>query len=111
MSTSAPTDINGDASGSGSSIDYSNFNLTAAQGNDDLTRIVTCFLQAATNDYNGNLGARISSVFVIFVVSTIVTFFPVLAARVKKLRIPIYVYLFARYFGSGVIVATGFIHL
>lgn len=36
--------------------DFSNFNLTAAQGNDDLTRIITCFLQTGENEYNGNLG-------------------------------------------------------
>ncbi|KAK5116951.1 hypothetical protein LTR62_006672 [Meristemomyces frigidus] len=34
-----------------------------------------------------------------------------MASRMKKLRTPIYVYLFARYFGAGVIVATAFIHL
>ena len=37
--------------------------------------------------------------------------FPVVAKRVPRLRIPLYVYLFARYFGAGVIVATAFIHL
>ncbi|SCV05096.1 LANO_0G18382g1_1 [Lachancea nothofagi CBS 11611] len=63
------------------------------------------------NKYSGSLGARISSVFVIFFVSTFFTLFPVIAARVKRLRIPRYVYLFARYFGTGVIVATAFIHL
>jgi len=35
----------------------------------------------------------------------------VIAKRVPRLRIPLYVYLFARYFGAGVIVATAFIHL
>jgi len=43
------------------------------------------------------------------IASSAATFFPVLAARVRWLRVPIYVYLFARYFGSGVIIATGFI--
>lgn len=54
-------------------------------------------------------GVRISALFVILVVSTSLTFFPVLAARVRWCRIPLYVYLFARYFGAGVIVATAFI--
>ena len=63
------------------------------------------------NEYNGSMGARISSIFVIFFVSTLFTLFPVVAARVKSIRIPKYVYLFARYFGTGVIVATAFIHL
>ncbi|SCU78648.1 LAFA_0A07712g1_1 [Lachancea sp. 'fantastica'] len=63
------------------------------------------------NEYSGSLGARISSIIVIFVVSTFFTLFPVIASQVKWLRIPRYVYLFARYFGTGVIVATAFIHL
>lgn len=70
-----------------------------------------CYLTASTDEYNGNLGARISSIFVIGGISTFVTFFPVAAKRLPKLHIPLYVYLFARYFGSGVIVATAFIHL
>jgi zinc transporter 1/2/3 len=72
---------------------------------------VICALSASGNDYNGHLGARISALFVILIVSTAVTFFPVLAKRVRWLKIPLVVYLFARYFGAGVIVATAFIHL
>ncbi|RAH45806.1 ZIP zinc/iron transport family [Aspergillus brunneoviolaceus CBS 621.78] len=72
---------------------------------------VICYLNAAENEYNGHLGARISAIFVIFIVSTAVTFFPVIAKRVPRLHIPLYVYLFARYFGAGVIIATAFIHL
>ncbi|CUM64867.1 uncharacterized protein PRCAT00002482001 [Priceomyces carsonii] len=63
------------------------------------------------NDYNGSLGARISSVFVILFVSTAFTMFPLVAKRIKALKIPLYVYLFARYFGTGVIVATAYVHL
>lgn len=72
---------------------------------------IICYLNAGGNDYNGRLGARISALFVILIVSTAVTFFPVVAKRVRWLKIPTYVYLFARYFGAGVIVATAFIHL
>lgn len=74
-------------------------------------RDIICYLNAGSNDYNGRLGARVSALFVIMVVSTATTFFPVLATRVRRLRIPLYVYLFARYFGAGVIIATAFIHL
>lgn len=70
---------------------------------------VICYMNQGSNEYNGQLGARISSVFVILVVSTAVTFFPVMAARTTRFKIPLYVYLFARYFGAGVIVATAFI--
>jgi zinc transporter 1/2/3 len=74
-------------------------------------REVICYMNAGENDYDGRLGARISAIFVIFAVSTAVTFFPMLAKRNPRLHIPHYVYLFARYFGAGVIVATAFIHL
>jgi len=76
----------------------------------DPTAII-CYLNRGENDYDGRMGARISALFVILVVSSAATFFPVMAARVKWLRINIYVYLFARYFGAGVIIATAFIHL
>lgn len=62
-------------------------------------------------DYSGNTGGRISSIFVILVTSLIVTLFPVIANRVKWLRIPKTVYVIAKNFGSGVIIATAFIHL
>ncbi|KAG9248067.1 Zinc/iron permease [Calycina marina] len=72
---------------------------------------VVCYYSLGENEYNGKLGARISALFVILVTSTATTFFPVVAARVKWVRINIYVYLFARYFGAGVIIATAFMHL
>lgn len=52
---------------------------------------------------------RIASIFIIFVSSAIGAFFPLLARR--TLRLPRSVYDFAKYFGSGVIIATAFIHL
>ena len=72
---------------------------------------VVCYINQSSNEYNGNLGARVSSIFVIGIISTFVTFFPVLARRSARFHVPLYVYLFARYFGAGVIVATAFIHL
>lgn len=93
-----------DASGVGSSFDPTNVNLDTA----DATSII-CYLQSAQNEYDGGLGARVSALFVILIVSTAATLFPVLATKVPRLRIPVYVYLFARYFGAGVIVATAFI--
>lgn len=70
---------------------------------------VVCYLDAGEAGTNERIGVRISAIFVVLFVSSAVTFFPVLATRVKRLNIPIYVYLFARYFGAGVIVATAFI--
>lgn len=85
-------------------FDPNNVNLTSA----DPTQIV-CFLQLGQNEYNGNLGARISALFVILIVSSVATFFPVLSQRSKRFKVPLYIYLFARYFGAGVIIATAFI--
>ncbi|CAM1501273.1 Fc.00g104350.m01.CDS01 [Cosmosporella sp. VM-42] len=87
-------------------FDPENVNLTTAD-----PRQIVCFLNAGENDYDGRLGARVSAIFVILIVSSAATFFPVLATRSKRIRVPLYVYLFARYFGAGVIVATAFIHL
>ncbi|RHZ57464.1 high-affinity Zn(2+) transporter ZRT1 [Aspergillus thermomutatus] len=89
-----------------SSFDPSNVDLNTASQED-----VICYLSLSENEYNGHLGARISSIFVIFVTSTAFTLFPVVAQRLPKWHIPQPVYLFARYFGTGVIVATAFIHL
>lgn len=94
--------------GDTTAFDPNNVNLTAVveQG---LNVDVVCYLNAGGNEYNGKLGARISAIFVVLIVSSAVTFFPVLATRVKRMRVPLYVYLFARYFGAGVILATAFI--
>ena len=89
-----------------STFDPHNVDLDSASQAD-----IVCYINAGGNKYNGNMGARISALFVILIVSSAATFFPVLATRMPRLRIPIYVYLFARYFGSGVIIATAFIHL
>lgn len=72
-------------------------------------RDLICYINAGKDKYNGELGARVSALFVVLVVSSAVTFFPVMATRMSKLRVPLYVYLFARYFGAGVIVATAFV--
>lgn len=74
----------------------------------------TCVLQGVyfgENEYNGWMGARISSIFVILVLSTCCTLYPVVAKRVKWLKINKWFYSFARNFGIGVIIATAFIHL
>ncbi|CAG5171337.1 uncharacterized protein ALTATR162_LOCUS7310 [Alternaria atra] len=83
--------------------------------NIDLTTVnqaeVICYFAIGENEYNGQFGARISSIFVIGLVSTSVTYFPVIARKKPSWKIPLGLYTFARFFGSGVIVATAFIHL
>ncbi|KAM0750404.1 ZIP zinc/iron transport family [Meredithblackwellia eburnea MCA 4105] len=61
--------------------------------------------------YNGNLGLRIGAIFVILVTSLFGTLLPVISRKVRRLGVPENVYEFVKYFGSGVIIATSFIHL
>ncbi|KAK5123385.1 hypothetical protein LTR85_002817 [Meristemomyces frigidus] len=63
------------------------------------------------NDYDGRIGVRISAIFVILLGSFLGTWFPVFAARHKDVGVPSWAFFIAKYFGSGVIVATAFIHL
>ena len=66
---------------------------------------------ATGNDYDGRLGLRIAALFIIWVTSTIGGTFPIFANRNKGLKVPEWTFFVAKYFGSGVIVATAFIHL
>lgn len=66
----------------------------------------------ADNEYNGeHYAARISSVFVVLVASAFGSFFPVLSSRYSFIRMPPVCFFIAKFFGSGVIIATAFIHL
>jgi len=85
-------------------VDPTSVNLNTADPRD-----IVCYLAASGNEYNGDIGIRIAAIFVVLITSTCTTFFPVLATRNTRFKIPIYVYLFARYFGAGVIIATAFI--
>ncbi|KAF9786426.1 ZIP-like iron-zinc transporter [Thelephora terrestris] len=60
---------------------------------------------------NSHFHLRIGSIFIILVGATSGALFPVLAKRSKQINLPPYFFEFAKYFGSGVIFATGFIHL
>lgn len=86
------------------------------------------------NDYDGRIGLRISAIFVILLGSFLGAWFPVFASRHQGVGIPSWAFFIAKvrsrgdvfggshvckliidgdlqYFGSGVIVATAFIHL
>ncbi|KAI1829421.1 hypothetical protein DTO006G1_9635 [Penicillium roqueforti] len=63
------------------------------------------------NEYDGRMGLRISSIFVILVGSTFGALFPVLAQNFKNSKVPEGAFFVTKYFGSGVIIATAFIHL
>ncbi|KAF8518935.1 ZIP-like iron-zinc transporter [Hysterangium stoloniferum] len=57
------------------------------------------------------LGLRVGAIFIILVTSLFGTLFPILARRSKFIRLPPIAFDFAKFFGSGVIIATAFIHL
>lgn len=65
----------------------------------------------AGNDYDGRLGLRISSIFVIFVGSLLGAVGPIILARSSRMKVPKKAFFVAKYFGSGVIIATAFVHL
>ncbi|KAI0145744.1 ZIP zinc/iron transport family [Hypoxylon sp. NC0597] len=63
------------------------------------------------NEYDGRMGVRISSIFVILVGSLIGAVLPVFLARGTKIQVPGRAFFIAKYFGSGVIIGTAFMHL
>ncbi|KAL8906720.1 MAG: hypothetical protein Q9207_001846 [Kuettlingeria erythrocarpa] len=63
------------------------------------------------NEFDGRLGVRISAIFVILVGSLFGAVFPVYAARHRRTGVPPWAFFIVKYFGSGVIIATAFIHL
>ncbi|KAL8846265.1 MAG: hypothetical protein Q9221_008638 [Calogaya cf. arnoldii] len=65
----------------------------------------------AGNEFNGRTGVRVSAIFVILMGSLFGALFPVYAARHKGVGVPAWAFFVAKYFGSGVIIATAFIHL
>lgn len=82
------------------------------------------------NEYDGRMGVRISSIFVILVGSCLGkrsrppytgffpdayflpgAWFPVFARRHAGMGVPEWAFFVAKFFGSGVIIATAFIHV
>lgn len=62
-------------------------------------------------EYDGRMGLRISSIFVIFIGSMLGCIGPLLLHRSSNNRALGPVFFAAKFFGSGVIIATAFIHL
>lgn len=63
------------------------------------------------NDYDGRISLRVSAIFVILIGSMFGAAFPVYASRHRGTGVPEWAFFIAKYFGSGVIIATAFIHL
>ncbi|WFD24148.1 hypothetical protein MEQU1_002845 [Malassezia equina] len=64
----------------------------------------------AVNDVD-HMGVRVGAIFIVLVSTAAFTLFPILTKRIPRLSIPQFIYDFAKFFGSGVIIATAFIHL
>ncbi|KAM7192766.1 Zinc/iron permease [Naviculisporaceae sp. PSN 640] len=85
----------------------------AVHGNEILGRwdgalTPVCERTAASSDY---WGLRIASIFIILAGSGLGAILPVWLARTSKLRVPQACFFVAKYFGSGVILATAWMHL
>lgn len=63
------------------------------------------------NDWNGKNNLRILAVFMVLISSSIGVYFPILSSSYSFIKLPNWCWFIAKFFGSGVIVATGFIHL
>ncbi|KAI1120518.1 ZIP zinc/iron transport family [Nemania abortiva] len=63
------------------------------------------------NEYDGRLGLRISSIFVILVGSFLGAVVPIILARGSRMKVNGTAFFIAKYFGSGVIIGTAFLHL
>ncbi|KAK3711696.1 low-affinity Zn(2+) transporter zrt2 [Vermiconidia calcicola] len=63
------------------------------------------------SEFHGDVGIKISSIFVIFVGSFLGAYCPVFVARKRSLGLRAWLLFATKYFGSGVIVATAFLHL
>jgi solute carrier family 39 (zinc transporter), member 1/2/3 len=61
--------------------------------------------------FSGSINLRLGAIFIILVTSACTTLFPVITRRIPRCSIPTPVFNFAKYFGSGVIIATAFLHL
>ncbi|KAL3231633.1 Zinc-regulated transporter 2 [Nakaseomyces bracarensis] len=63
------------------------------------------------NEFDGKTKLRILAVFMVLISSAIGVYFPLLASRYSFVRVPSWVFFIAKFFGSGVIIATAFVHL
>lgn len=63
------------------------------------------------NDFDGRIGVRVSAIFVIMVGGCFGALFPIIASRQTLVNMPWWTFFAAKFFGSGVIIATALIHL
>lgn len=73
--------------------------------------IAGCASGRAYDPEDYNLGLHVAALFVILAVSSLACAFPLLVLRFPRLRIPATVLFIVRHFGTGVLLATAFVHL
>lgn len=71
--------------------------------------MLTCDTNSDFDDQN--MGARIASIFVMLAVSAFGSFFPLLESKWKFFKLPADALYLIKHFGTGVILATAYIHL
>jgi zinc transporter 1/2/3 len=74
----------------------------------DEDAVVSCQTES---DYDGRDNLRVLALFMILISSAVGSFFPLLSSKYSFIRLPNWCWFIAKFFGSGVIIATGFIHL
>lgn len=82
--------------------------LAPRDDSDGAPAVPECTVSPSSTDY---WGLRIASIFVIFIGSAIGALLPVFLARSARLRVPKLCFFIAKYFGTGVILATAWMHL
>jgi hypothetical protein len=82
------------------------FNITA----DELRDIICDYKrkESENEDKDARLQGRIAAIFVILVVSTAAAVMPLLFKRFQRHKIVLWLYDFARYVGSGIIISAAF---
>lgn len=70
----------------------------------------TCASNSVSKD-EYNLPLHVGALFIIFFVSSLACMFPIMATKFPGLRIPNRFFFAVRHFGTGVLIATAFVHL
>lgn len=65
----------------------------------------------ATNEEDYNLNLHVAALFIILFVSSSACAFPLVVVKAPRLRIPPTFLFIVRHFGTGVLIATAFVHL
>ncbi|KAK5112518.1 hypothetical protein LTR62_004275 [Meristemomyces frigidus] len=66
---------------------------------------------SATNSHSYNTPLHVAALFQILILSTLACSFPIIVRRFPQLPIPNYALFLSRHFGTGVLIATAFVHL